>query len=274
MVVGRTLLALQLYYILCSITVPLCLGTVSSLFLEIYELSNEFVWQPNILTRQEVLMKLVRIDYLVKQRCNSKASLIHHGISLNKYLTTTILLLSNDVQVNPGPSTPCTTRNGTVMDGNLNSAAINSPLKRVKGLKMVNLNVRSLLKNIDELRSFVCANKLDILTLSKSWLDCLISNNEITIENYNLECHDRNRNGGGTAIYIHERFSLNNNDLDMVLCSLKLQRSRPLIIGSIYHPPSDSNFYSNFMNLLDEMDLVNSELYLLGDFNCRIKSAK
>ena len=145
MVVGGALLALQLYYILCSVTVPSCHGTVSSLFLETYELSNEFVWQPNILTRQEVLMKLVRIDYLVKQRCNSKASLIHHGISLNKYLTTTILLLSNDVQVNPGPSTPCTTRNGTVMDGNLNSAAIDSPLKRVKGLKMVHLNVRSLL---------------------------------------------------------------------------------------------------------------------------------
>ena len=28
------------------------------------------------------------------------------------------------------------------------------------------------------------------------------------------------------------------------------------------------------MNLSDEMDLVNSELYLLGAFNCPIKSAK
>ena len=57
---------------------------------------------------------------------------------------------------------------------------------------------------------------------------------------------------------------MNNND----------QRSRPLVIGCIYSSPSDSNFYSNFTNLLDEVDLVYSELYLLGDFNCPINSAK
>ena len=35
-----------------------------------------------------------------------------------------------------------------------------------------------------------------------------------------------------------------------------------------------TDFYSNFTNLLDEVDLANSELYLLGDFNCPINSAK
>lgn len=92
--------------------------------------------------------------------------------------------------------------------------------------------------------------------------------------NFNLERH-----GSGTVIYIHEGFSynrtsLNNNDFDMVLCTLKFQRSRPLVIGCIYRSPSNSNLYSNFTNLLDEVDLANSELYLLGDFNCPINSAK
>ena len=110
-------------------------------------------------------MKLVCIDYMVKQCCNSKASTIHHGISLNKYLiTASIIFLSNNVH--PGPSTPCTTRNRTVMDGNLYSATIDSPLKSVKG------------QNIDELHSFVCANKPDIITLSESWPDCSVSSNE------------------------------------------------------------------------------------------------
>ena len=81
--VGGALLVLQLCYILRYFTAPSCFGTVSSLFLGTYEPSNEFVWRQNVLTRQEVLMKLVRIEYLVKQRCNSKASTwIHHGISL------------------------------------------------------------------------------------------------------------------------------------------------------------------------------------------------
>ena len=114
----RRFISFQLYFILRSFTVPSCFGTVSCLFLETCELSNEFVWKPNVIMRQEVLMRLVRIDYLVKQRCNSKASSIYRGIYLNKYLITTTLLLSNDVEVNPGPSTLCSTRNGTVMDGN------------------------------------------------------------------------------------------------------------------------------------------------------------
>ena len=57
--VGGALLVLQLYYILRPFTAPSCFGTV---------------WRQNVLTRKEVLMKLVRIEYLVKQRCNSKAS--------------------------------------------------------------------------------------------------------------------------------------------------------------------------------------------------------
>ena len=81
-------------------------------------------------------------------------------------VSTSIILLSNDVQANLGPSTPCKTRNRTVMDGNLYSATIDSPLKSVKG------------QNIDELHSFVCANKPDIITLSEPWLDCSISSNE------------------------------------------------------------------------------------------------
>ena len=117
--------------------------------------------------RQKVLMKLVCIDYTVKQCCNSKASTIHHATSSNMYLITTIIiLLSNDVQANLGPSTPCKTRNRTVMDGILYSATINSSLKSVKG------------QNIDELHSFIYANKPDIITLSESWLDCSISSNE------------------------------------------------------------------------------------------------
>ena len=61
-------------------------------------------------------MKLVRMEHLLKQRCNSEASTIHHGISLNNYLITTIILLSNDVQVNRCSSSLCKTTNGTVVD--------------------------------------------------------------------------------------------------------------------------------------------------------------
>ena len=74
---------------------------------------------------------------------------------------------------------------------------------------MAHLNIRSLVKNIDELRQFVCTNNLDVLTLSETWLDSSFSDEEIAMDNFHTERCD---------------------------CS------RTLLIGSVYRPPDDKNF--------------------------------
>ena len=92
-------------------------------------------------------------------------------------------------------------------------------------------------------------NKPDVITLSETWLDSSISNEEIAIDNFRLERRDRFRNGSRTAIYLHERLPYERlspetdyNNLELVLCSINFPRSRPLLIGSVYRPPDDNNF--------------------------------
>ena len=49
-------------------------------------------------------------------------------------------------------------------------------------------------------------------------------------------------------------------------------RSRPIIIGSVYRPPSNNSFKNTFVEFMDKMDFTNVKVYLLGDFNYPIKT--
>ena len=69
-------------------------------------------------------------------------------------------------------------------------------------LKIANLNVNSLLKHIDEIRILLSDNPLDILAINESKIDSLISDSELYINNYSIVRFDRNRFGGGVALYI------------------------------------------------------------------------
>ena len=58
------------------------------------------------------------------------------------------------------------------------------------------------------------------------------------------------------------------------MCAVKLPRSRPLLIGSVYRPPDDKNFTGLFMKYLEQLTFESSEVFLLGDFNLHILSSK
>ena len=64
---------------------------------------------------------------------------------------------------------------------------------------------------------YVC--RPDVITLSETWLDKDILHEEINIDQYNLERKARNRNGGGTAIFI---FKNNYRTKQLKLTTLKL----------------------------------------------------
>ena len=76
-----------------------------------------------------------------------------------------------------------------------------------KGLKLLHLNVRSLLRNISEIRLLLTQNDVHILSVNETWLDNSVLNNEIDIDDFQVIRKDRNRNGGGTAIYIKKRLT-------------------------------------------------------------------
>ena len=106
----------------------------------------------------------------------------------NVTLDANLILLANDVSLNPGP--------GSV------------PPDGMKGLHIYHLNIHSLRNKLDELPLFSSEYKPYVLSLNETWLDENISDDELHDElhliSYNIIRRDKDFFGGGVAVYIDE----------------------------------------------------------------------
>ena len=64
-------------------------------------------------------------------------------------------------------------------------------------------NCRSLLPKIDHVRLLASVHQPRIIFICETWLDESISNDEVFIPGFTLVRGDRDRHGGGVAIFIH-----------------------------------------------------------------------
>lgn len=141
-----------------------------------------------------------------------------------------------------------------------------------KGLHFIHFNVRSLLPKLDELKLFVSKYKLAVIALSETWLDHTVTDAEIHLDGYNVIRRDRDRQGGGVCLYIHEdiafteRKDFESDRLEAVWANLLLPKTKPIIIGSCYRPPKQNNFTEVLESVLNNFR-SDSEWYILGDFN-------
>ena len=101
-----------------------------------------------------------------------------------------LLLLSGDINPNPGPHDP-------QFDNKWE-------LFKKSGLHLIHININSLIPKIDEIRSIAQKINAAVIGITESKLDETVHNSEIDIENYVLIRNDRNRKGGGVACYIRE----------------------------------------------------------------------
>jgi exonuclease III len=76
------------------------------------------------------------------------------------------------------------------------------------GFKIGHLNIRSLVKNIDQLRIYLSNQQYDIICINETWLDDKINNYEVNIDGYNLVRKGRRRTGGGVAMYIRNSIAI------------------------------------------------------------------
>ena len=173
-----------------------------------------------------------------------------------------IIIQSGDIEKNPGPA---------------------------RSLLINHINAHSLCpsdrsKKIDEIYSSLCIREaVDIICISETWLHASISDNDVSLPDYQLFRKDRVRGigdgiGGGSAIYIHEsipakhRPDLENKDLEMVLCEI-IHQKKKFIIASCYRPPGMAallvnNFINNMQAFFSAVCAENPEAcFLLGDLN-------
>jgi len=147
-------------------------------------------------------------------------------------------------------------------------------LDKVKGLKIIHLNIRSLVCKIDLLRAWVELNKPDVITLSETWLNSNVSDVEINLTNYVVYRLDRCSRGGGVAIYVSISLvseliipSVDPLYSECIFVKVVFHLNKCIIIGSIYRPPSAPVESCNCLISTINSVFGKNELILLGDFN-------
>ncbi len=80
-----------------------------------------------------------------------------------------------------------------------------------------------------------------------------------------------NFHGGGVAAYVpnhlkvNRRFDFESDNIDILWLEIKLRRKR-LLLGIVYRPPTDIEFFAHFLNI--HCLETNKTCMLIGDFNC------
>ena len=134
-------------------------------------------------------------------------------------------------------------------------------------------NARSILPNIDQLRSLCFLEHFDVVEVCETWLSANILDCEISTDGYNLIRKGRNRHGGGVLLYIncaipYRPLQLPFPELELVLAECHLN-SHPFAIASFYHPPTSTiDTMSKLHDIVSLLRLQNfSNLVLCGHFN-------
>ena len=146
------------------------------------------------------------------------------------------------------------------------------PSLSLKGLHFIHANVRSLLPKLPEVHLFLSRTKAAVFAASETWLDSTVNDGEVEITGFNVVRRDRNRNGGGVALYIRDSIAFNLrpdlavDGLEAVWIELLLPRTKGILVCSIYRPPADNGFLEKLESSLSKVD-PGSEIHILGDFN-------
>ena len=145
-----------------------------------------------------------------------------------------------------------------------------------KQLTVLYYNARSILPKLDELQANVLLQKPDIICIVETWLSEDVMDNELLLPDYQVHRLDRNRHGGGIALYTHNSLSCRllcqggPHNLEFLALSVtSASVSNKFCICLFYRPPSSP--VSIFDNLCTTLQMVNpaqfSTFLLLGDFN-------
>ena len=74
-------------------------------------------------------------------------------------------------------------------------------IQNLKGFRIGHINIASLTKYIDQLQIYLQKESFDILSVNETLLDEHIIDSIVNVNGYSIVRNDRNRDGGGVAIY-------------------------------------------------------------------------
>ena len=127
-----------------------------------------------------------------------------------------------------------------------------SAYNKTKGnMKILIVNFQSAKNKKEEIGNMIESADPDIILGTETWLNPNIFSSELFPPTYNIFRKDRNDGYGGVLIALKKEFTFeqleSNPDLEACFIKLPLDRSKSLIIGALYRPPSSSTQYMEEM---------------------------
>ena len=170
-----------------------------------------------------------------------------------------LLLLSGNISLNPRH----------VDQGTLQCSNEWNVFKN-RGLHFIHLNINSLLSKIEELCFIAQFTNAAVIGICESKLDASVLEQDISIDNYKILRCDRNRHRGGVACYIRNDLSYNilsvfPCEIENIFFEILLSNSKPVIVGTICHPPNQNNFLELLNSSTNKINPVDNEIYILHD---------
>ena len=162
-----------------------------------------------------------------------------------------------------------------LQSGDTNIEAYDDLKENIKGpgISAGHINIRSIVKNLNEIKLLLQHTNFDLLALTETHLTDQIDDSEVYIDGYEIIRMDRkNRPGGGCAIYYKNFLDVvvitkyDTTEFEALWVELKLCSQR-LLIGTIYRPPDQSNFYEKLPPVLENIWSTRKNILITGDFN-------
>ena len=201
-------------------------------------------------------------------------AVVYPNLFFNIVVLPKLLIISGNIESNPGPALPPVNKNFSVCQMNARSILAESDnLNFLDGLPPPKLC---------EFKTFVRDQNFDIVAITETWLDNTIPDEVLKTSGYStIFRRDRNRHGGGTALMVSDSLVVSRlHDIepinDEIMCfDVTLPGSKPvkhLFLCLCYRPPDRDilEFLHSFELTIEAGQKGNFSAYVaIGDFNCR-----
>ena len=144
-----------------------------------------------------------------------------------------------------------------------------------RGLNFAHININSLLPKIDEVRNILNSNKISVLGITESKLDDTINDSEVQVSGYDIIRKDRNRKGGGVALFIKQgivanKVSILNNSLEYISVRIYEKNKHNINLCIVYRPPNQNSFIDIITEDFKVFESNKNEIIILGDLNINV----
>ena len=163
-------------------------------------------------------------------------------------------------------------------------------IANLPGITMGGLNVRSIVRKLDDVMILLGNSEMDFLGISETWLNQSISNAELSIQGYNMFRGDRDgglstRGGGGVLAFVKAardfefmtKWTLCCEDIEWIWFKMNSRATRPTYIGVFYCPPPGN--VEHFLNIFENkvVDILSNgpvDIVVVGDINIDMKASR